>query len=56
LDDSDTEELLRKEFGALEIVELRAYEENLKEGSGHCGLSALVDLVACRRLRYRPQR
>lgn len=51
-----TEELLLKEFGALEIIELRAYEENLKEGSGHCGDSALVDLVACRVRRGSPQR
>jgi SAM-dependent methyltransferase len=51
-----TEELLLQEFGALEIIELRAYEENLNEGSGHCGRSALIDLVARRALPAGGQR
>lgn len=41
-----TEELLREHFGSLDIVELRAYDAEIDEGSGHSGLSALVDLVA----------
>jgi SAM-dependent methyltransferase len=41
-----TEALLRKAFAALEIVELREYEAELAEGSGHKGRSALVGLVA----------
>lgn len=41
-----TEELLRESFGALEILELRAYEREIREGVGHAGQSALIDLVA----------
>lgn len=41
-----TEELLRQSFGALEIVELRAYEAELNEGTRHTGMSAVIDLVA----------
>jgi len=41
-----TEELLREAFGALEILELRAYEAPLDEGTRHRGMSAVIDLVA----------
>jgi len=41
-----TEELLRREFGSLEILELKAYEAELDEGSRHRGMSAVIDLVA----------
>jgi 2-polyprenyl-3-methyl-5-hydroxy-6-metoxy-1,4-benzoquinol methylase len=41
-----TEELLRHSFGALEILELRAYEAELNEGTRHTGMSAVIDLVA----------
>lgn len=41
-----TEDLLRAEFGLFDILELRAYDAVLEEGSGHAGLSALIDLVA----------
>lgn len=41
-----TEEMLRKAFAALEIVELRAYEADLAEGTQHSGRSALIGLVA----------
>jgi cyclopropane fatty-acyl-phospholipid synthase-like methyltransferase len=41
-----TEALLRESFAGLEIVELRAYEREIREGVGHNGLSALIDLVA----------
>lgn len=41
-----TEALLRESFTGLEIVELRAYEREIREGVGHSGLSALIDLVA----------
>lgn len=44
-----TPELLREAFAALEIVELREYEDDLAEGSGHRGRSALIGLVAQRR-------
>lgn len=41
-----TEELLRRAFQALEIEELRQYEAVLMEGTQHSGRSALIDLVA----------
>ncbi len=44
-----TSELLREAFAALDIVELRAYEAEVAEGSGHRGWSALLGLVARKR-------
>lgn len=44
-----TEELLRQAFGSMEIVELREYEAEVSEGTGHHGHSALIGLVARRR-------
>lgn len=44
-----TEAMLREAFAALEIVELREYEAEVAEGSGHRGRSALIGLVARRR-------
>lgn len=44
-----TEPLLREAFGALEILELRAYEAELNEGTRHTGMSAVIDLVARKR-------
>jgi SAM-dependent methyltransferase len=41
-----TEPLLREAFADLEMVELRAYEAHVAEGSGHLGWSALIDLLA----------
>lgn len=41
-----TEALLRDRFAALEILRLQSYEVELDEGSGHRGMSALIDLVA----------
>lgn len=45
-----TEALLREAFSDLEFLELREYEDMLKEGSGdqrhHSGRSALIDMVA----------
>ena len=43
-----TEAMLREAFGALEILELRDYEAEVHEGSGHSGRSALIGLVARR--------
>lgn len=40
-----TEELLRSSFGALEILHLAAHDSVVREGPGHDGLSALIDLV-----------
>jgi hypothetical protein len=44
-----TEALLREAFGAMDILELRDYEADVAEGSGHHGRSALIGLVARRR-------
>jgi SAM-dependent methyltransferase len=41
-----TEALLRDAFRGMEILELREYEADLAEGSGHKGHSALIGLVA----------
>jgi SAM-dependent methyltransferase len=44
-----TADLLREAFAAMDIVELRDYEDDVAEGSGHHGRSALIGLVARRR-------
>jgi cyclopropane fatty-acyl-phospholipid synthase-like methyltransferase len=41
-----TEQLLREAFAGMEILELREYEAELAEGTGHKGRSALIGLVA----------
>jgi SAM-dependent methyltransferase len=41
-----TESMLRAAFGGLRIVELREYEADVAEGTGHLGRSALIGLVA----------
>jgi hypothetical protein len=46
-----TEDLLREAFGALEILELRAYEAELSEGTRHTGMSAVIDLVARKNIK-----
>lgn len=38
-------ELLRSAFAELEIQELRAYDRVISEGTGHHGMSALIDFV-----------
>jgi 2-polyprenyl-3-methyl-5-hydroxy-6-metoxy-1,4-benzoquinol methylase len=43
-----TKSLLRTAFRAMQIVELREYEAQIAEGSGHRGQSALIGLVARR--------
>lgn len=43
-----TEAMLRSAFAQLTILELKAYESEIREGSGHCGRSALIGLVARR--------
>jgi SAM-dependent methyltransferase len=43
-----TEEMLRAAFAATEILELRAYDADLTEGTRHRGRSALIGLVARR--------
>jgi SAM-dependent methyltransferase len=44
-----TEELLRAAFADLEIVSLRSHDDVIHEGTGHDGMSALIDLVARKR-------
>ena len=44
-----TAPMLREAFAALDIVELREYEAEVHEGTGHHGRSALVGLVARKR-------
>jgi SAM-dependent methyltransferase len=41
-----TEELLRRAFADLAVTELRSHDDVIREGSGHDGMSALIDLVA----------
>jgi cyclopropane fatty-acyl-phospholipid synthase-like methyltransferase len=41
-----TEALLRQEFADMEILQLREHDDVIREGSGHSGMSALIDLVA----------
>lgn len=41
-----TEELLRREFSALEILDIQVYEAELREGARHAGPSALIGMVA----------
>src|SRR5262244_254635 len=41
-----TEELLRTAFADLEILELTSHDDEIHEGRGHDGMSALIDLVA----------
>ncbi|HZD89743.1 MAG TPA: class I SAM-dependent methyltransferase [Pseudolabrys sp.] len=45
LDRLYTRALLEKAFADFASVEVREYDEELKEGARHCGMSALVDLV-----------
>lgn len=51
-----TEELLRGAFGTEEIVELRRYEAELREGTQHVGMAALAGLVVRRRRGTRAAR
>ena len=44
-----TKSLLRTAFRAMRILELREYEAEIAEGSGHSGRSALIGMVAQRR-------
>ena len=46
IDNMYTEALLREAFSDFEIPELKQYDAVIEEGSGHNGMSALIDLVA----------
>lgn len=41
-----TDPMLRKEFSDMEILHLREHDSVIREGAGHSGMSALIDLVA----------
>ncbi len=41
-----TEALLRDAFAAMTIESLRSYDAVIAEGTGHAGMSALIDLIA----------
>jgi cyclopropane fatty-acyl-phospholipid synthase-like methyltransferase len=41
-----TEAMLRNAFADMDIVQLREHDSVIREGSGHSGMSALIDLVA----------
>lgn len=41
-----TEALLRESFSDMEILHLREHDDVIREGAGHSGMSALIDLVA----------
>ena len=41
-----TRPMLEKAFTGFEIIELRSYDDLVSEGTGHKGMSALIDLIA----------
>ncbi len=45
-----TEEMLLSEFSEMEILSVCTHDDVIREGMGHSGMSALVDLVAQKRL------
>ena len=44
-----TKELLQQAFAGLEIERLASYDKEIREGTGHVGPSALIDLIARKR-------
>ena len=46
IDNLYSAEDLQRDFGAMEILQLREHDMEISEGPGHSGMSALVDLVA----------
>jgi hypothetical protein len=40
-----TEPLLRAAFADMDILHLHEHDDIIEEGAGHCGMSALIDLV-----------
>jgi cyclopropane fatty-acyl-phospholipid synthase-like methyltransferase len=43
-----TEAMLRAAFADWEILQLSEHDDIIREGAGHSGMSALIDLVACK--------
>jgi len=50
MDNLYTESGLRRELSRLEKLQIRSYDAEIYEGSGHAGMSALVDVVGYRAL------
>ena len=48
MDNLYTESSLRRELSSLEKLQIRSYDAEIYEGSGHAGMSALVDVVGYR--------
>jgi SAM-dependent methyltransferase len=46
-----SEALLRDAFAALDILRLASHDDEIQEGCGHNGMSALIDLVARKPIR-----
>ncbi len=44
-----TEEILRNGFAGMDITHLRSHDTEVREGSAHLGMSALIDMVAYKR-------
>lgn len=44
-----TEEVLKGGFGEMDITHLESHDSEVSEGSGHSGISALIDMVAYER-------
>lgn len=44
-----TEAMLRDAFADMDILHLREHDDIIREGAGHSGMSALIDLVARKR-------
>jgi 2-polyprenyl-3-methyl-5-hydroxy-6-metoxy-1,4-benzoquinol methylase len=45
-----TEAMLRKEFADMDILHLSEHDDIIREGAGHNGMSALIDLAARKRM------
>jgi SAM-dependent methyltransferase len=41
-----TEDMLRTAFAGWHVAECRAYDRDIREGTGHAGMSALIDFIA----------
>lgn len=46
-----TEAMLREAFADMEILHLSEHDDMICEGKGHCGMSALIDMV-CRKVEW----
>jgi len=44
-----TEDILRDAFGDMDVTHLRSHDDEVDEGPGHSGMSALIDMVAWKR-------